>query len=164
MIHPSAIVHPDAKLGSNVAIGPYSISSANMWKSATTRRSARMSSFPDTRIGTENRIFQFCSIGEVPQDKKYAGEPTRKPNGNRNTIREFCTFNVAPGTASGCRGDARGRRQLDHGLCPLPMTARLEIARPSPTTPSLPATSMLMTGRYLVHPAFTSFAGLERIP
>ena len=50
-----------------------------------------------TRIGCENRIFQFCSIGEQPQDKKYAGEPTRLEIGDRNTIREFCTFNC--GTA-----------------------------------------------------------------
>lgn len=50
-----------------------------------------------TRIGCDNRIFQFSSIGEVPQDKKYAGEPTRPEIGDRNTIREFCTFNL--GTA-----------------------------------------------------------------
>jgi UDP-N-acetylglucosamine acyltransferase len=50
-----------------------------------------------TRIGSDNRIFQFCSIGEQPQDKKYAGEPTRLEIGDRNTIREFCTFNC--GTA-----------------------------------------------------------------
>jgi UDP-N-acetylglucosamine acyltransferase len=50
-----------------------------------------------TRIGAENHIFQFCSIGEVPQDKKYSGEPTRLEIGDRNTIREFCTFNC--GTA-----------------------------------------------------------------
>ena len=50
-----------------------------------------------TRIGADNRIFQFCSIGEQPQDKKYAGEPTRLEIGDRNTIREFCTFNC--GTA-----------------------------------------------------------------
>jgi UDP-N-acetylglucosamine acyltransferase len=50
-----------------------------------------------TRIGRENRIFQFCSIGEQPQDKKYAAEPTRLEIGDRNTIREFCTFNC--GTA-----------------------------------------------------------------
>jgi acetyltransferase-like isoleucine patch superfamily enzyme len=50
-----------------------------------------------TRIGCDNRIFQFCSIGEQPQDKKYAGEPTRLEIGDRNTIREFCTFNC--GTA-----------------------------------------------------------------
>jgi UDP-N-acetylglucosamine acyltransferase len=50
-----------------------------------------------TTIGRDNRIFQFCSIGEQPQDKKYAGEPTRLEIGDRNTIREFCTFNC--GTA-----------------------------------------------------------------
>ena len=50
-----------------------------------------------TTIGRDNRIFQFCSLGAVPQDKKYAGEPTELAIGDRNTIREFCTFNL--GTA-----------------------------------------------------------------
>jgi UDP-N-acetylglucosamine acyltransferase len=50
-----------------------------------------------TTIGTDNRFFQFSSIGGPPQDKKYAGEPTRLVIGDRNTIREFCTFNL--GTA-----------------------------------------------------------------
>ena len=50
-----------------------------------------------TTIGRDNRIFQFCSLGAVPQDKKYRGEPTRLEIGDRNTIREFCTFNL--GTA-----------------------------------------------------------------
>ena len=50
-----------------------------------------------TTIGRDNRIFQFCSIGAVPQDKKYAGEPTELHIGDRNTIRECCTFNL--GTA-----------------------------------------------------------------
>jgi len=47
-----------------------------------------------TRIGSENRLFQFCSIGGMPQDKKYAGEPTRLEIGDRNTIREFTTINT----------------------------------------------------------------------
>ena len=47
-----------------------------------------------TRIGQDNRIFSFCAIGGEPQDKKYAGEPTRLEVGDRNTIREFCTFNL----------------------------------------------------------------------
>ncbi|MGH8671309.1 MAG: acyl-ACP--UDP-N-acetylglucosamine O-acyltransferase [Burkholderiales bacterium] len=46
-----------------------------------------------TRIGCDNRIYQFASIGEAPQDKKYAGEPTRLEIGDRNVVREFCTFN-----------------------------------------------------------------------
>ncbi len=47
-----------------------------------------------TTIGRDNRIFQFCSLGAMPQDKKYAGEPTELAIGDRNTIREFCTFNL----------------------------------------------------------------------
>jgi UDP-N-acetylglucosamine acyltransferase len=67
-----------------------------------------------TRIGRDNRIFQFCSLGEVPQDKKYAGEPTRLEIGDRNTIREFCTFNL--GTVQDAGVTRHRRRQLDHGL------------------------------------------------
>ena len=47
-----------------------------------------------TTIGRDNRIFQFNSLGAVPQDKKYAGEPSELVIGDRNTIREFCTFNI----------------------------------------------------------------------
>jgi UDP-N-acetylglucosamine acyltransferase len=61
-----------------------------------------------TRIGVGNRIFQFCSIGEEPQDKKYAGEPTRLEIGDHNVIREFCTFNT--GTAQ----DTGVTRMGDH--------------------------------------------------
>ena len=50
-------------------------------------------------VARDNHIFQFCSLGEIPQDKKYAGEPTRLEIGDRNTIREFCTFNL--GTVQG---------------------------------------------------------------
>jgi UDP-N-acetylglucosamine acyltransferase len=51
-----------------------------------------------TTIGCDNRIFQFCSLGAIPQDKKYAGEPCELQIGDRNTIREFCTFNIgSPG-------------------------------------------------------------------
>jgi hypothetical protein len=70
-----------------------------------------------TTIGRDNRIFQFASLGAIPQDKKYAGEPTELVIGHRNTIREFCTFNI--GVQAG--GHHGGRRQLDHGLrahCP----------------------------------------------
>ncbi|MEO8411643.1 MAG: acyl-ACP--UDP-N-acetylglucosamine O-acyltransferase [Propionivibrio sp.] len=97
MIHPSAIVHPDAKLGANVAIGAYSIIGEYVDIGDNTTIAAHVIVTGRTRIGSDNRIFQFCSIGEIPQDKKYAGEPTRLEIGDRNTIREFCTFNL--GTA-----------------------------------------------------------------
>jgi UDP-N-acetylglucosamine acyltransferase len=97
MIHPSAIIHPSASLGSAVTIGPYSIIGEHVEIGDNTVIGPHVVISGRTRIGSDNRIFQFCSIGEEPQDKKYAGEPTRLEIGNRNTIREYCTFNL--GTA-----------------------------------------------------------------
>jgi UDP-N-acetylglucosamine acyltransferase len=97
MIHPSAIIHPGARLGSGVTIGPYSVIGEYVEIGDNTFIGSHVIISGRTRIGSDNRIFQFCSIGEEPQDKKYAGEPTRLEIGNRNTIREYCTFNL--GTA-----------------------------------------------------------------
>ncbi|MFA7291613.1 MAG: acyl-ACP--UDP-N-acetylglucosamine O-acyltransferase [Rhodocyclaceae bacterium] len=97
MIHPSAIVHANAKLGTNVSVGPYSIIGENVEIGDNTWVGPHVVINGHTRIGRDNRIYQFSSLGEVPQDKKYAGEPTRLEIGDRNTIREFCTFNL--GTA-----------------------------------------------------------------
>ncbi|BBO20840.1 MAG: acyl-[acyl-carrier-protein]--UDP-N-acetylglucosamine O-acyltransferase [Rhodocyclaceae bacterium] len=93
LIHPTAIVHPNARLGSNVAVGAYSIIGEHVEIGDETWIGPHVVVGGHTRIGRENRIFQFASIGEAPQDKKYAGEPTRLEIGDRNTIREFCTFN-----------------------------------------------------------------------
>ena len=90
--------------------------SARMCGSAPARRSARIASSRATpRIGRDNRIFQFNSLGAIPQDKKYAGEPCELQIGDRNTIREFCTFNIGSPGRRRCH-PGRGR-QLDHGLC-----------------------------------------------
>ncbi|MBX3682889.1 MAG: acyl-ACP--UDP-N-acetylglucosamine O-acyltransferase [Thauera sp.] len=97
MIHPTAIVHPGAKLGANVSVGAYSLIGENVEIGDGTRIGPHVVVEGHTRIGRDNRIFQFCSIGAVPQDKKYGGEPTALEIGDRNTIREFCTFNL--GTA-----------------------------------------------------------------
>ena len=97
MIHSTAIVHAGARIGANVSIGPYSIIGEHVEIGDNTTIGPHVVISGHTRIGTDNNIFQFSSIGEVPQDKKYAGEPTRLEIGNRNTIREFCTFNL--GTA-----------------------------------------------------------------
>ena len=93
MIHPTAIIHPGAKLGAGVAVGPYSIIGEHVEIGDNTSIGPHVTVSGHTRIGRDNRIFQFNSIGEVPQDKKYAGEPTRLEIGDRNTIREFCSFN-----------------------------------------------------------------------
>ncbi|MGL1833762.1 acyl-ACP--UDP-N-acetylglucosamine O-acyltransferase [Rhodocyclaceae bacterium SMB388] len=94
MIHATAIVHPDARLGRNVAIGPYSIIGPDVEIGDDTRIGPHVVIEGHTRIGCANEIFQFCSIGAVPQDKKYDDEPTRLEIGDRNTIREYCSFNV----------------------------------------------------------------------
>jgi UDP-N-acetylglucosamine acyltransferase len=96
-VHPTAIVHPAAVLGQGVVVGPYSIVGEHVEIGDDTVIGPHVVLSGHTRIGRDNRIFQFCSIGEAPQDKKYAGEPTRLEIGDRNTIREFCTFNC--GTA-----------------------------------------------------------------
>ncbi|WP_306603382.1 acyl-ACP--UDP-N-acetylglucosamine O-acyltransferase [Azonexus sp.] len=94
MIHPTAIVDPGARIGANVEIGAYSIIGPHVEIGDHTIIGPHVVINGHTRIGRDNRIFQFCSLGEVPQDKKYAGEPTRLEIGDRNTIREFCTFNL----------------------------------------------------------------------
>jgi UDP-N-acetylglucosamine acyltransferase len=97
MIHPSAIIHPEARLGANVSIGAYSIVGEHVEIGDDTRVGPHVVIEGHTRIGRNNRVFQFCSLGAVPQDKKYADEPTRLEIGDGNTIREFCTLNC--GTA-----------------------------------------------------------------
>lgn len=92
-IHPTAIVDPGARLAPDVTVGPYSIIGAGVEIGASTRIGPHVVIGGPTRIGARNVIYQFCSIGEAPQDKKYAGEPTRLEIGDDNTIREFCTFN-----------------------------------------------------------------------
>ena len=92
-IHPTAIVHPEAQLGDGVSVGPYSVVGEHVSIGNDTWIGPHVVIGGHTRIGQDNRIFQFCSIGEMPQDKKYGGEPTALEIGDRNTIREFCTFN-----------------------------------------------------------------------
>ena len=97
MIHPTAIVHPGARLAPDVEVGPYTVIGEHVEIAAGTRIGAHVVIGGRTRIGRNNRIFHHVSLGEIPQDKKYAGEPTRLEIGDDNTIREFCTLNI--GTA-----------------------------------------------------------------
>ena len=94
MIHPTAIVHPGAKLAPDVEIGAYTVIGEHVEIGAGTTVGPHAVITGHTRIGRANRIFQFVSLGEIPQDKKYGGEPTRLEIGDHNTIREFCTFNT----------------------------------------------------------------------
>ena len=96
-IHPTALIDPAAQLDSSVEVGAYSIIGPHVSIGAGTRIGPHVVIDGHTTIGADNTFFQFSSIGAAPQDKKYAGEPTRLEIGNRNTVREFCTFNI--GTA-----------------------------------------------------------------
>ena len=100
-IHSTAIVDPDADLDASVTVDAYSIVRAGVRIGAGTQIGAHCVIEGRTTIGRDNRIFQFCSIGAAPQDKKYAGEPTELQIGDRNTIREFCTFNLGTAQDSG---------------------------------------------------------------
>ena len=97
MRHATALIHPNAKLAEDVEVGAYSIIGEHVEIGAGTVIGPHVVIDGHTRIGQHNRIFQFCSLGEIPQDKKYNNEPTRLEIGDHNTIREFCTFNI--GTA-----------------------------------------------------------------
>ncbi|MGA9032176.1 MAG: acyl-ACP--UDP-N-acetylglucosamine O-acyltransferase [Sulfuricaulis sp.] len=99
MIHPQAIVDPAARIGSHVDIGAFSIIGPEVEIGEATWIGPHVVIHGQTRIGTNNKIYQFCSIGEAPQHQGYKGEPTRLEIGDRNIIREYCTFNR--GTAGG---------------------------------------------------------------
>ncbi len=99
MIHPQALVHPDARIGENVEIGPYTVIGAGVEIGDGTRVGPHVVINGPTRIGKDNEISQFCSLGDAPQHVAYNGEPTRLEIGDRNVIREYTTFNR--GTAGG---------------------------------------------------------------
>lgn len=93
MIDKTAIIDPTARIANNVAIGPYSVIGPNVEIGEGTWIGPHVVINGPTKIGRDNKIYQFASIGEVTQDLKYAGEPTYLEIGDRNVIREFCTFN-----------------------------------------------------------------------
>lgn len=93
MIDARAVIDAAANVADDVSIGPYSIIGADVEIDAGTWIGPHVVIKGPTRIGRDNRIFQFSSIGDDPQDKKYNGEATRLEIGDRNTIREFCTIN-----------------------------------------------------------------------
>jgi len=93
-IHPTAIIDKGAEIDSTATIGPYSLIGPHVHIGPGTTVAGHCVIEGHTRIGADNKIFQFSSLGAVPQDKKYAGEPCELVIGDRNTIREFCTFNI----------------------------------------------------------------------
>ena len=98
LVHSTAIVDPAAELDSSVSVGAYTLIGPHVKVGAGTTIGPHCVLDGHTSIGRDNRIFQFTSLGAIPQDKKYAGEPCELVIGDRNTIREFCTFNIgSPG-------------------------------------------------------------------
>jgi UDP-N-acetylglucosamine acyltransferase len=99
LIDARASIAPDAVIGDGVTVGPYSVIGAGVEIGEGTWIGPHVVIVGPTRIGRDNKIYQFASLGEAPQDKKYAGEQTRLEIGDRNVIREYCTINR--GTAQG---------------------------------------------------------------
>jgi len=92
MIHSTAIISNKADIADDVAVGPYAVVGDDVEIASGTQIDSHVVINGPTKIGRDNHIYQFASIGDDPQDKKYANEPTRLIIGNRNTIREFCTI------------------------------------------------------------------------
>lgn len=98
-IHPTAIVHPGARLAEGVTVGPYAVIEDNVIIGRGSKVGAHAVIKPFVEIGEDCEIYQMASIGEVPQDLKFQGEQSKLVIGNRNRIREFATLNR--GTAGG---------------------------------------------------------------
>ena len=97
LVHSTAVIHEGAQLAPDVQVGPYAVIGPHVKVASGTSIGSHAVIMGHTTIGRDNRIFSFASVGQAPQDKKYAGEPTRLEIGHGNTIREFCTINT--GTA-----------------------------------------------------------------
>lgn len=100
-IHPTAIVDPGAELAGDVQVGPYSVIGPDVKIGPGSVIGPHVVIRGPTTLGQGNRIYQFASVGDDPQDKKYAGEATRLEIGDHNTIREFCTINRGTAQDSG---------------------------------------------------------------
>jgi UDP-N-acetylglucosamine acyltransferase len=92
-IHPTAIVDPGAELAATVQVGPYAVIGAGVQVDEGTTIGPHVVLEGPMRLGRDNRVHAHAVLGGAPQDMKYRGEPTRLEIGDRNTIREFCTFN-----------------------------------------------------------------------
>lgn len=98
-VHPTAIVHPQAKLGDGVSVGPYTVIGEHVTIGDGTAIGAHCVIDGRTTVGTDNQIFTGAVIGSIPQDLKYRGEETILVIGDRNKVREYVTIN--PGTEGG---------------------------------------------------------------
>ena len=99
MIHKTAVIDKNAKIDSNVEIGPYCVIGANVKIGQDTKIQSHVSITGRTKIGKNNKVYPFASIGNDPQDLKYKGEKTELVIGDGNTIREYTTINT--GTVGG---------------------------------------------------------------
>ncbi len=99
MIDARAVIAPDAEIADGVEVGPFAVIGPGVAIGAGSRIAPHAVVMGPTTLGRDNRVFQFASIGDAPQDRKYAGEPTRLTVGDRNVFREFCSINR--GTAGG---------------------------------------------------------------
>ena len=99
MIHSTAIIDPKAKISSNVSIGAFTVIGANVEIGENTIIQSHVSIIGNTKVGKNNKIYPFASIGNDPQDLKFDGEVTKLEIGNNNKIREYVTIN--PGTKGG---------------------------------------------------------------
>ena len=107
-IHPTALVAAGARIAGDVAIGAYSIVGAGVAIGAGTQIGPHVVVTGRTTIGARNRIFQFASVGEIPQDRKYGGEPTATAIGDDNVIREFVTIHAGTAQDRGVTTIANG--------------------------------------------------------
>jgi UDP-N-acetylglucosamine acyltransferase len=100
-IHPTAIIDAGAELGAGVSVGPYAVIGAGVVLGAGCRIGPHAVILGPTRMGAGNEVWQFASIGDIPQDKKYGGEQTLLEIGDRNRFRECCTVNRGTVTGAG---------------------------------------------------------------
>ncbi len=98
-VHPTAVVHPEARLHESVEVGPFAVIGPKVKIGEDSKVGSHAVIEGDTTIGKRNRLFQFAAIGAVPQDLKYAGEDTKLVMGDDNQIREFATLHI--GTVQG---------------------------------------------------------------
>ena len=99
MIHPTAIINNKTKISNDVEIGPYCIIGPDVELGSKTKLHSHVSIIGNTKIGANNEIFPFVSIGTDPQDLKYKGEKNSIIIGNNNKFREY--VNINPGTEQG---------------------------------------------------------------
>jgi UDP-N-acetylglucosamine acyltransferase len=114
-IHPAAIVSAGARLAPDVSVGAFSLIGPEVEIGAGSSVASHVVVTGRTRIGRRNRIFQFASVGEIPQDRKYGGEPTATAIGDDNVIREYVTIHA--GTAQDRGTTSLGHRNLLLAYC-----------------------------------------------